>query len=86
MYETYVILIVPPSLPPRRASVRCAASAALGPLITEGAHEMILEICAFIDPNYVPVKAFYQGEIKANYLGKMATDTVPQVRIVFEGV
>lgn len=79
----HLVAAIAPLTAHRRAPVRAAAATSLGPLITHGAHEMILEICAFIDPNYVPVKAFYEGEVKANYLGKMATDSSVTVRLAF---
>ena len=31
---------------------------------TQGAHEMILEMVAWRDPNVVPVKAFYGDDLK----------------------
>lgn len=46
----------------------------------QGAHEMILEMVAWNDPNLVPIKAFYEADIKVNFCGKLATDPIAQVR------
>jgi len=67
----------------RRYRVRLAAIAAVRELMYVGAHEMILEMIAWRDPNQVAVKAFYEGELKVNFCGKLATDPVPQVREAF---
>lgn len=45
----------------------------------QGAHEMVLEMVAWRDPNLVPIKAFYGDDLKINYCGKLATDTHVQV-------
>ena len=51
----------------------------------QNAHEMILEMIAFRDPNMIPIKAFYGDDLKVNYAGKLATDSHPMVRETFEG-
>lgn len=76
----HLVAALAPLTTHQRAPVRAAAALAVGVLVMDGAHEMILEICAFIDPNYVPIRAFYDGEVKVNYLGKLATDASPLVR------
>lgn len=78
-----LVAAVAPLATHRRAAVRVAAVRALRVLMGVGAHEMILEISAWLDPNVVPIKAFYEGEVKANLLGKLATDDVAQVRAEF---
>lgn len=47
--------------------------------VMQGAHEMILEMVAWRDPNMVPIKAFYGDDTKVNYCGKLATDHHVQV-------
>ena len=64
----------------KRGQVRIAALAALRRVMHFGAHEMILEMVAFRDPNVVPVAAFYGGDLKVNFAGKLATDPNPQAR------
>lgn len=44
------------------------------PYVCQGAHEMILEMVGWRDPNMVPIKAFYGDDLKVNYCGKLATD------------
>lgn len=46
----------------------------------QGAHEMVLEMVAWRDPNLVPIKAFYGDDLKVNFCGKLATDPHVQVR------
>jgi hypothetical protein len=48
----------------RRKAVRCAAIAATRRLMFCGAHEMLLDMVAWRDPNSVAIKAFYEPEIK----------------------
>jgi hypothetical protein len=48
----------------RRKVVRCAAIAATRRLMFCGAHEMLLDMVAWRDPNSVAIKAFYEPEIK----------------------
>lgn len=46
----------------------------------QGAHEMILEMVAWRDPNLVSIKTFYgDSDIKVNFCGKLATDPHVQV-------
>ena len=47
----------------------------------QGAHEMILEMIAFRDPNVVAVKAFFGDDLKINFCGKLSTDPQPLVRL-----
>jgi len=67
----------------RRHRVRVAAVRALQEVVMVGAHEMILELIAWKDPNVVPIKAFYEGETKVNFFGKLATDASQPVREAF---
>ena len=48
----------------RRKAVRCAAIGAVRRLMFCGAHEMLLEMVAWRDPNSVAIKAFYEPETK----------------------
>lgn len=64
---------------PRPVQVRIAAIQTLRPVMHQNAHEMILEMVAFRDPNQIKIKAFYGDDLKVNFCGKMATDPHPQV-------
>jgi hypothetical protein len=48
----------------RRRAVRCAAIRAVRELMFCGAHEMILEMVAWRNPNVVAIKAFYEPDPK----------------------
>lgn len=67
----------------RRFKVRVAAVEAVQVVMHLGAHDMILEMTAFRDPNCVPIKAFYGDDVKVNFCGKLATDQNVQVRVAF---
>ncbi|KAG2440366.1 hypothetical protein HXX76_004471 [Chlamydomonas incerta] len=67
----------------KRHRVRLAALGALRPTMHQGAHEMILEMVAWRDPNVVPVRAFYGDDLKVNFCGKLAADPHPAVRREF---
>lgn len=47
-----------------------------------GAHEMLLEMTAFVDPNVIAIKAFYEGDQRINFCGKLATDSSIQASLV----
>lgn len=88
--ETRLTTLFPPAcrsrprpLRLRRSRVRVAAIEALTPLLVAGGHECILDLSAFRSPNVIPIKAFYGDDLKVNYFGKLATDTVPGVRAAF---
>ena len=74
-----------PNLTHRRSSVRVATLRALRGLMHCGAHETILDLCAFKHPNLVPIKAFYGEDRKVNYFGKLILDPSPAVRLAFVG-
>ncbi|CAG9467341.1 unnamed protein product [Pedinophyceae sp. YPF-701] len=67
----------------RRSAVRVAALRALGPLMMCGAQELILDMVGWRDPNVVAIKAFYEGEVKVNFCGKLITDASVPVRLAF---
>ncbi|KAG2455132.1 hypothetical protein HYH02_000951 [Chlamydomonas schloesseri] len=67
----------------KRHRVRLAALGALRPTMHQGAHEMILEMVAWRDPNVIAVKAFYGDDLKVNFCGKLAADPHPAVRREF---
>ena len=52
----------------RRKTVRCAAIGAVKQLVFCGAHEMILEMVAWRDPNLVSIKSFYEPDPKVTHL------------------
>ncbi|PNH12703.1 HEAT repeat-containing protein 2, partial [Tetrabaena socialis] len=70
----------------KRHRVRVAALQALRPTMHQGAHEMILEMVAWRDPNVIAVKAFYGDDLKVNFCGKLASDPHPMVRREFLAV
>ncbi|GLC35967.1 hypothetical protein PLESTB_000524400 [Pleodorina starrii] len=70
----------------KRHRVRIAALQALRPTMHQGAHEMILEMVAWRDPNVIPIKAFYGEDLKVNFCGKLASDPHPAVRREFLAV
>ena len=72
-----------PNLTHRRSKVRVATLRALRALMHCGAHETILDLCAFKHPNLVPIKAFYGEDRKVNYFGKLALDPCAPVRLAF---
>ena len=72
-----------PNLTHRRSKVRVATLRALRALMHCGAHETILDLCAFKHPNLVPIKAFYGEDRKVNYFGKLALDPCARVRLAF---
>ena len=72
-----------PNLTHRRSKVRVATLRALRALMHCGAHETILDLCAFKHPNLVPIKAFYGEDRKVNYFGKLALDSCAPVRLAF---
>jgi hypothetical protein len=47
--------------------------------VAQNAHEMILEMVAWRDPNVVPIRAFYGEDLKVNFCGKLAAD--PHVKV-----
>ncbi|WIA41829.1 hypothetical protein OEZ86_009159 [Tetradesmus obliquus] len=55
-------------------------------ILEMGAHEAILDMVGWRDPNVVPIRAFYGDDLKVNYCGKLATDHHPQVRLAFLGM
>lgn len=50
----------------RRKAVRCAAVGAIRQVMFCGAHEMILDMVAWRDPNSVAIKAFYEPDPKVH--------------------
>ena len=64
----------------RRKAVRCAALQAVRELMFVGAHEMILDMVAWRDPNTVEIKAFYEPD------PKVCTHTTMSDHISFERV
>ncbi|GIL43408.1 hypothetical protein Vafri_1181 [Volvox africanus] len=81
-----LIASVLPLTTAKRHRVRIAALRALRPTMHQGAHEMILEMVAWRDPNVIPIKAFYGDDLKVNFCGKLAADPHPAVRREFLGV
>lgn len=65
----------------KRHRVRVAALQALRVTMHQGAHEMVLEMVGWRDPNVIPIAAFYGDDLKVNFAGKLATDPNPQVRL-----
>ena len=55
-----------PVLSHRRQQVRVSAIRAISALVFNGAHESLLDLCSFRDPNGVPVRAVFGDAIKVN--------------------
>ncbi|GIL99070.1 hypothetical protein Vretimale_4331 [Volvox reticuliferus] len=81
-----LVAAVLPVTTAKRYRVRIAALQALRPTMHQGAHEMILEMVAWRDPNVIPIKAFYGDDLKVNFCGKLAADPHPAVRREFLAV
>ncbi|KXZ56414.1 hypothetical protein GPECTOR_1g369 [Gonium pectorale] len=81
-----LVAAVLPLTTAKRHRVRIAALQALRPTMHQGAHEMILEMVAWRDPNVISVKAFYGDDLKVNFCGKLAADSHPAVRREFLSV
>lgn len=54
--------------------VRIAAIQVVRLLVPWGAHEIILNLTGFKDPNAIPAAEFYEPTVYVNYLGKLALD------------
>ena len=54
--------------------VRVATVRAVRTLVPWGAHEIILNLTGFRDPNAVYVAEFYEPTVTVNYFAKLATD------------
>ncbi|MEW5306836.1 MAG: hypothetical protein WDW36_009274 [Sanguina aurantia] len=67
----------------KRHRLRVAALRCLRPIMHHGAHEMILQMVAFRDPNVIAIKAFYGDDLRVNFCGKLATDSHVMVRLEF---
>lgn len=69
-----------PSLGHRRARVRAEAVDAVRCVAHCGGHDAILDLVGFRHPNVVPIKAFYEGDQRVNFFGKLASDSSTRVR------
>eukprot|EP00899_Mesostigma_viride_P008339 jgi/Mesvir1/17506/Mv08768-RA.4 len=67
----------------RRSRVRVAVLRALRAVVPCGGQEKILELTAFVDPNVIAIRAFYEGECKVNYFGQLVRDANAAVREEF---
>ena len=59
--------------------MRICAIRAVRLLVPWGAHEVILNLTGFQDPNAIPVAEFYEPSVTVNYFGKLATD--PSIKV-----
>lgn len=59
-----MIAAVTPLLGAKRQKVRCAGLRAIRKLVACGGAEAILDLTGFRDPNLIPIKAFYEADIK----------------------
>lgn len=48
-----------------------------------GGHETIRDLAAFREHNVVPIRAFYEGEVKTNYFARLVSDSNHRVRAEF---
>jgi hypothetical protein len=58
---------VTPLLGAKRQKVRCSALKAIRKLVACGGSEAVLDLTGFRDPNLIPVKAFYEADIKVGW-------------------
>ena len=72
-----------PLLCQRRNRVRVAALRAISAVMPFGAHETLLDLTSFVDPNLVSIKSFYQSDARINYMGVLAKDSSTAVRQEF---
>ena len=72
-----------PLLCQRRNRVRVAALRAISAVMPFGAHETLLDLTSFVDPNLVSIKSFYQSDARINYMGVLAKDPSTAVRQEF---
>ena len=63
----------------RRKAVRCAAIRAVRELVFVGAHEMVLEMVAWRDPNLVAIKSFYEPDPKVLCTPSLCRDQISRV-------
>jgi hypothetical protein len=56
-----------PLMTHRQKSVRCAAMQAVRKVVFCGAHEMLLDMVAWRDPNTIAIKAFYEPDPKVRH-------------------
>jgi hypothetical protein len=62
-----------------RSAVRCAAVQAVQYIVPCGAHEMILDMVAWRDPNCIAIKAFYEPDPKVRAFHRLYSRcTVPR--------
>ena len=72
-----------PLLCQRRSRVRVAALRAISAVMPFGAHETLLDLTSFVDPNLVSIKSFYKSDARINYMGVLAKDPSTAVRQEF---
>lgn len=72
-----------PLLCQRRSRVRVAALRAISAVMPFGAHETLLDLTSFVDPNLVSIKSFYKSDARINYMGVLAKDPSTVVRQEF---
>ncbi|GAQ86393.1 hypothetical protein KFL_002860170 [Klebsormidium nitens] len=78
-----MIAAVTPLLGAKRQKVRCAGLRAIRKLVACGGAEAILDLTGFRDPNLIPIKAFYEADIKTNWFALLALDPTVAVRREF---
>ena len=67
-----MIAAVTPLLGAKRQKVRCAGLRAIRRLVACGGSEAILDLTGFRDPNLIPIKAFYEADIKVRFPTKFS--------------
>ncbi|KAK9798218.1 hypothetical protein WJX73_007961 [Symbiochloris irregularis] len=72
-----------PLLAHRLQKVRLVAVRAVQLLVPWGAHELILTLTGFQDPNNVPLEEFYGPSVTVNFFAKLACDSSIKVRAAF---
>ena len=67
----------------KHAKIRVGGLQCMQKCMYLGAAEYIRELTGFREANVVPIKAFYEGDMRTNYFGKMTTDENLSVRSAF---
>jgi hypothetical protein len=72
-----------PCLVSRHSRLRVLTIEAIQPLMYARGAEMIRQLTGFREANVIPIAAFYHGDQRINYFGKLTTDDSPLVRAAF---
>ena len=90
-YCVPLIRALMPGLGHRQMKVRTAHVKAIQELVMcphrakrkGGGSDAIVDLVGYREENVIPICAFYEGETRINYFGKLVTDSAPSVRRAF---